>query len=434
LRVYDPHLGWRAKPGVVLYRSLDRPVRFAANRQGFRDREHSPIKTISERTGHRRIRKIMIFGDSFTESAQVELYETFWSILKHRLNSSQSEVYWEVQTFGVGDWGTTQQWLAYRKYGRLADLAILQVFPLNDIANNSIGAAHLASSQDAFRPYLDPRTNYDSITYLNPKTSWLRQRSHLARYLISLAISRRGAWGREESFRNAQERIEYSNRRSQELGMPPGHPYPAVLYNTFAYRNEQLEPFAQGWDATDRAITRFANAARKRRDKAMVVVIPHIGQLQPMARNLEDLPFTVHTDYAERRISSLLEGRDVPVVGLLDLFQQHIDTVAPYLAGHLNRETHHLVAEALEPEVLKLFEPDDLHGPPRPEGFEDRPAAPIPGTSVARTPDATSGSPRSPEAGPEGPGARQGQEAGAPAEAVSARTPSPAAPSAGLGH
>ncbi|MEO1083885.1 MAG: hypothetical protein AAFY88_06560 [Acidobacteriota bacterium] len=414
----------------MIYRSLDRPVRFAANQQGFRDREHSPIKTISQRTGPRKIRKIMIFGDSFTESAQVELYETFWSILKHRLNSSQTEVYWEVQTFAVGDWGTTQQWLAYRKYGRLADLAILQVFPLNDIANNSINAAYLASSQDAFRPYLDPRTGYDKVTYLNPKTSWLRQRSHLSRFLISLAISKRGAWGREASFKTAKQRIKYSNRRAQQLGMPPEQAYPAVLYNTFAYRDEQFKPFAQGWDATDRAILRFANAAEKRQDKAMVVVVPHIGQLEPMARDLEKLPFTVHTDYAERRISSLLADRKIPVIGMLDLFQENIDTVAPYLAGHFNRETHHLVAEALEPEVLRLFEFDDLQGPPRPDGFEERPAPSLPGTSVARK----LGDDASTEASsrkPDRPAADQATPAHGPTVLTTPQPPSPAAPSAG---
>ncbi|MEM1181384.1 MAG: hypothetical protein AAGM22_23780 [Acidobacteriota bacterium] len=380
LRIYDPHLGWRARPGMLLYRSLDRPVRFAANRLGFRDREHNSIQTVSRRSGARKIRKIMIFGDSFTEAAQVEIYETFWSILKHRLNSREDDVYWEVQVFAVGDWGTTQQWLAYRKYGRLADLAILQVFPLNDIVNNSISAANIASSQDAFRPYLDPETGYDKITYLNPKTSWLRQRSSLARFLIQLAITKRGAWGREESYRNAKERIADSNRKAQALGLAAEFEYPAILYNTFSFKDEQFGPIDEGWQATDRAILRFANAAKKRKDKAMVVVVPHIGQLQPVAKSLEELPFSVHTDYAEKRITSLLADRDVSVVGMLDLFEANFQTVSPYLKGHFNRATHQLVAEALEPEVRKLFVEEgeggeatgeDFVGPPAPVHLAD---------------------------------------------------------------
>ena len=357
MRVYDPELGWRSIPNKVLHRPMKkRVVRFAVNEAGFRDREHNVARAVGGQAKPRPIRRIMIFGDSFTESAQVELHETFWSLLKDRLNSRQDSVYWEVQSFGVGDWGTTQQWLAYQKYGQIADLVILQTFPLNDIINNSLAGANLASSQDAYRPYLDPETQYRYLTYVNPRASWLRRHSKLARFLIQISIKNGWSWAGEKHFKTLKERFAYSDERARELGLGEDAKFPALLFNALTYDPEQFELVRQGWKATDMSVRRIANLSKRRKAKMMVVVIPHIDQLAPHNEKLKKLPFTVRPTYAEDRLAKLLEKEtEIPVVPLVEPLEANMDIVWPYLEGHFNRPTHHLVAELLEQEVLKLF-------------------------------------------------------------------------------
>ncbi|MEM1177512.1 MAG: hypothetical protein AAGM22_04155 [Acidobacteriota bacterium] len=358
MRIYDEELGWRSKPNLVHYRQVEgHGVRFETNEMGFRDRNQARNRVVP---GEEQlpIRRIQVYGDSFTESAQVELHESYWSLLRDRLNARDDGSYWEVESLGVGDWGTTQEVLAYERYGYPTDYVILQVFPLNDIVNNSLAAANLASSQDAYRPYLDPEDDYRSVTYVNPKTTWWRQHSRLARFVMQLATAISGPWGDEKLYPSLLERKKAADEFAKTYGIRGRQPFASFLLNTFTVRPEQFDIIKVGWDATDIAIRRFAKLAEGRGAELLVLVTPHNSQILPEVVDFKkNVPFNINRHYAEMRIRNLVEDLDhVTVIEMVKLFEDNRSVVLPFVQGHFNRPTHELVADRLAQAIPEAAE------------------------------------------------------------------------------
>ncbi len=370
-RQYHPDLGWIAQPGKVFYRQRgDGLVRFETNSIGFRDREHSFQQSLPmSGQGSRPIRRIVVIGDSFSESAQVELHLTFWSKLKDKLNLGQ-EVYWEVVNLGTSGYGTLQEQLALERFGMdfQPDLIILQIFPLNDIVNNSVAAANVTYSQDAYRPYLNPRTGYRTITYLNPKTSWLRRRSAVFRNAFLVVQKYFGPWGDEKIFPDRESRMAYLETLNAELGLPAvlGTISQPIMINTFAPEEHQLSMIREGWAATEAAIDRIQETVEAGGSRLVVMVVPDALQLKHrFQRRTKNLPYPADPDYAGARLRRHVGERAAAFVDLLGPFEANMRLVLPYMDGHFNSATHELVADLLAAEIVRLF----------PERFDEEIAA-----------------------------------------------------------
>jgi hypothetical protein len=151
---YHPILGWSQVPGASYDVVVQgRPVHVSFNALGFRDQDHQLAKPPG-------VKRIVVIGDSFCEAVQVNVEETFWKTLERLLNQRDSSAgnptRWEVINLGVGDFGTAQEYIALRDYGLAfhPDVVIQEIFPLNDICNNSIGLYGLCRSHnDRYRPY-----------------------------------------------------------------------------------------------------------------------------------------------------------------------------------------------------------------------------------------------------------------------------------------
>lgn len=350
-RAYHAELGWTAKPEQVLY--LRRPeagtVRYATNRKGFRDIEH--------RGASIPVRRITVIGDSFTEAAEVDDVHTFTSRLKTRLNLARQDKkqYWEVKRLGMGDFGSLQALLALRRYGLAPkpEVVIFQIFPYNDILNNSRSGAYWVSNQDAYRPYLDADKNFQEITYLNPTVSWWRRHSHLARFSLLLAQQYVGPPAGERLFKNNGPRLEWLQTQLPELGMPADMDPTLLPMNTFSPPAQQMPAVAEGWQATLQTLRRVERLVHKRGAKLVVLVIPHGRQLsRVLHRRAVEMPFEIDPAYAEKELTAALDGTPARVVPLLDQFEEHLDTVFPFVDGHLNIATHDLVAERLFQELV----------------------------------------------------------------------------------
>ncbi|MBX9766608.1 MAG: SGNH/GDSL hydrolase family protein, partial [Bdellovibrionales bacterium] len=172
-RVFDKTLGWKLSSNGPRYTYNDlRTVLINVNPDGFRDDSYPHARAP-------RIKRVAVIGDSFTEAFQVNRDQTFLHLLERQLNEKDKNVRWEVMNFGVGDFGTAQELLVLEnevwKYG--PDAIILQTFPLNDVANNSLSGFGMSSPQDEFRPYLNPRDQYQTFTFAHPLRAFLRQKS-----------------------------------------------------------------------------------------------------------------------------------------------------------------------------------------------------------------------------------------------------------------
>lgn len=111
--------------GRVIYNKVRRTVRWP-NPAGFLDLEHAEAKPPG-------VARLAFFGDSYVESAQVELEQTFFRLLAQREPPGV-----EVLAFGISGWGTLHGLLGYRGLADRFDLdRIVYVFVENDPGDNA---------------------------------------------------------------------------------------------------------------------------------------------------------------------------------------------------------------------------------------------------------------------------------------------------------
>ena len=125
----SPEVGYKMKPGLdLVYSNPEYRTEIRSNSLGFRDDEHSLVKpegTI----------RILVLGDSFVESLQVDLEETFHQILEQRLNETSGGAKFEVIAMGVGGFGLSNEYLTWEHFGRdfNPDWVLLVAGSMNDI-------------------------------------------------------------------------------------------------------------------------------------------------------------------------------------------------------------------------------------------------------------------------------------------------------------
>jgi len=175
----DDTLGWRARAGyydeVTETTSQGRryPVTRSQHDYGFRMfgdlQSDKPI--------------ILVIGDSFTQASQVSDGDTYFAIIKRKLNA-------EVFAYGAGGFGTLQEYMILDRYvDTIHPTLILWQFCLNDFINND-PALEMASSLNNNgwrRPYwIDGR-----VEYLLPKTwtgsfrMWAQRYSRFFHWMFS---------------------------------------------------------------------------------------------------------------------------------------------------------------------------------------------------------------------------------------------------------
>ena len=134
---YDPDLGWSPSPNGQSPDGL-----FRYNNSGIRS-DVADYSTVPPRD----VLRIAIFGDSFTEGAEVPLASTWGSYLESYLN--EAGVHSEVLNFGVSAYGIDQAFLRWKKDGRSysPDLVIF-----------GFQAENAKRNLNLFRPFYNGRT------------------------------------------------------------------------------------------------------------------------------------------------------------------------------------------------------------------------------------------------------------------------------------
>lgn len=131
LATYDETLGWRGRPhgsGVYVRKIDNIRVPFHYNNLGFRD------ENIAQKPPN--VRRILMLGDSFIESLEVEYPKTFPVLLERYVNERSPD--WEVAVVGSQGYSTSQELLAFRRFHEVIspDIVLLCFYCGNDFEDN----------------------------------------------------------------------------------------------------------------------------------------------------------------------------------------------------------------------------------------------------------------------------------------------------------
>jgi hypothetical protein len=148
VRIPHPTRGWTlASWKKFIIQTLDYTTKIQINSKGLNDIEHQyqPLPGIF---------RIVVLGDSMMEALQVDLHDSLPRLLEKKLKQRRVEVI----NFGVGGYGTTQEYL-YLKEEALKykpNLVLMEIFPLNDIMNNSWALEKELMKQEGLRTFGRP--------------------------------------------------------------------------------------------------------------------------------------------------------------------------------------------------------------------------------------------------------------------------------------
>ena len=358
-----PKYGWVHRAGTSKYNIIngEKPVRIEFNSSGYRDIEYDLIKPPQTK-------RIVVIGDSFSAATQVDFEKTYWHKLQTLLNE-QSVYRWEVINFGIGAYGTIQEYMTLKeqalKYN--PDAIIFQIYPLNDICDNTMKAAFVGGPQDYYRPYANPKDDYETITYIHPIMTFLRNHSSLVmNYEPSLvkiirSLKKLPAIESDENKHIHASQLIQQDTTFKADDFRPEDGRDSMMFNTFAHAQEQFAVIKEGWKITDKYINKIIETSQTSKIPLVMVVMPFDAQLDPKYAYYEHkYPFHFDRYYADNRIAQLASPYNIPVISLIDLFNLHGDKVLPYVDGHLNKNANALVAQRLKDTISSIF-PESSH-------------------------------------------------------------------------
>lgn len=337
-RIPDPVLGWRLEPGArVTYRAGGPAVDVVYNSRGWRDVEHDLAKADD-------VRRILVLGDSFMEAFSVPLEASLARRLEAELDASGPT---EVINFGVGGYGTLQQWLAFTTEGVWyePDLVLLAFYTHNDVLDNSralLGAEFPETDANVrSRPFLDPSA--PSWRVMPPDFEGARRAfaEALGRPDANLPgpprlLGRSALYRRYRDVRRSLTRPDATPQRQRRV---PG-----------VYACDETPEWAEAWRLTERILVRLAEDVRASGAELVVFTVPSHLEVDPPdvpeARCLAEPP-------QGTRLPATLAAHGVRFVDLLPEFRAARAGGARLLGGDLHwTEDGHALAARVVAEAL----------------------------------------------------------------------------------
>lgn len=352
----DSLTGFSPRPGVSGWVHDEGDAFVRINSAGFRDREHSVAKPA-------RTLRIAVLGDSMTEARQVDVSQTFWSILEQNLLrcSGLGDRVPEVMNFGVSGYGTAQEYLLMERVWRFQpDVVLLAFYPGNDVLNNSRELEH--STQ---KPYVDEKDGVLVPDFSFRDTPFFRrQRSFAARFLLLVIDHSRIAQAVSQAFRTVR------HARDIRASLPPQSPSGAVQRSSAdpeLYRPPTIASHRRAWHITERLLSAMAAQTRARdaRFALMVIPLPEAIYPDPSLRAAEERTRNVRDlFYAEDRMVTLGAKEGFPVFALGRRMQRAAEARGTFFngfprtkpgAGHLNVAGHAAAGMLISEDVCQYL-------------------------------------------------------------------------------
>ena len=340
-------LGWTQEISKQYdYEVEGRTVRVSFNAAGFRDVEHALAKSVGTK-------RLVVIGDSFSEAIQVNLDETYWTLLGARM--SEQGTPWEVINLGVGDFGTAQALLALQEFGMAyaPDFVLVQSFALNDICNNTLEHAGLCkSTNDDYRPYFVSDGPGIRPAWTQPFRHWLRSN------LITFGVL-------EKAYLTWVAGASNENATAAEAREAAPHP----LLGVYSPPSQQHPAISRGWEITESLLREIDKICRQQGIPWALVLPPFEARVTPSGWKSfsQGYPGLVMVrDYPETRFAALLHKLDAPFIPLLTAFENNADTVLPFIGGHLSPAGHAIAATEIFAHLEKRGLVGTASAPPAP--------------------------------------------------------------------
>jgi lysophospholipase L1-like esterase len=328
----DPELGWKHVPGTRRHHTDEGDGHVVINSLGQRDRP----RTLERSPGSLRI---AVFGDSLTEALQVDLEQTFCSILEEKLSSPGRKV--EVLNFGVSGYSPVQELISLKRNGPLyrPDVAVLALFLDNDVSG-CLPALNPTQGSPPYVSFQGGETRFDNSRPRESYESFHRQPIYFLRKTSAI-------------FRALSE---WRLRQRTQLFSREGGSSTEVPKRFLLYSDDPGAQWAEAWGTFEQVVLEFVREAQKQGIKPLVLSVPagHVACERGWKNILAAEPALSSRKWnlegPEDRLRDFLERAGVPLVQPLKSFQAASRTETLFFGniGHLTPQGHRLLAGEME--------------------------------------------------------------------------------------
>lgn len=350
-RIVDPVLGWRLRPSSSYEKRVDKgSVSVTINSSGWRDVERSVIRKPG-------VLRIVVLGDSFVEANSVNLDDSFPRLIEDLVSEREGAA--EVLNFGVGGFGTLQEFLVYTREvsGYRPDIVLLGFCVGNDLRNNSRELESLLAGsgvEQLRRPFLpsglaarwqDGDIDYSSIESETAGRAAAILRKAFGRSAILSALRR--LWIRV--------RVGLS-------GAPSDANFELAVHGVNYC--ETPPEYERAWETTAMILRRLRDEVRQQGAELVVFTEPTLREVdlesRERIRRESDEPDALCLDESPgtKRLVETLRDLQVPLVDLLSVFRGVERPALLFRRSdqHWNEAGHRLVADELVPSLEGLIE------------------------------------------------------------------------------
>ncbi|MGI8838154.1 MAG: SGNH/GDSL hydrolase family protein [Pyrinomonadaceae bacterium] len=340
----DEVRGYALRPGAEGWYRKEGRSYVRINSDGLRDQEHSLTKPANTL-------RIALIGDSYPEALAVPIDHAFWSVMNDKLQECDAAAgkAIEVLNFGVSGYGTAQELLTLRekvwKYS--PDVVMLAVTTNNDLTDNSRMLKKV--EEIPYFVYRDNRLELDNSfqssptfvrrhSYINRFGRWLRDHSRVVQAAIEghqafklKTTSWRARWSRPEPVpapNTPPVQNSDASPGAEELGA-----------DNLVYREPGTEVWNDTWRVTEGLITQMRDEVQARNAKFIVITLSNGPQVLPDPGYRDAVKRRIGaTDlfYPDKRIKSLCERENIPVITLAPDLQQFAESNKVFLHGFDN--------------------------------------------------------------------------------------------------
>jgi len=323
----DQQVGNVLRPGAEFEWTKEGHSFVEINSRGLRDQEHLIPKPLGTW-------RFAVLGDSMAEAVQVEVEDTFWSVMERDLADCPplAGITVEAVNFGVSGHGTAQELITLRTrvWEYEPDMVVLAITNSNDIRNNSPDL-----EPEGLRPFflrvddelvLDNsfRATLAELTQLNDRPAWQRA------VIYSLNRLRVGQLALEVA-RQTRDRFRADDHGSVTEWEP------GLDMRVFAPPESQS--WVDAWWVTERLIAEMHREVTDRGVLFDSFMIPSGIQVDAdidKRRKVSDLLGVEDLTYPERRLDSFAAANGIPFFALLEPFRERSVSSGKYRFGFEN--------------------------------------------------------------------------------------------------